>query len=84
MSPHVIYPVQQSGEATIALPLKNLSEFNPTEARPTRRAPAGFAPVAIGLALFHLVAIPVSNASLNPARLTASALFGGAEAMQSL
>lgn len=50
------------------------------------RAPAGFAPVAIGLALtlFHLVAIPVSNASLNPARSTATALFGGAEAWGSL
>jgi hypothetical protein len=69
MSPHVIYPVQQSGEATIALPLRNLSEFNLTEARPTRRAPAGFAPVAIGLALFHLVAIPVSNASRSTRRV---------------
>jgi aquaporin Z len=50
------------------------------------RAPAGFAPIAIGLALvlFHLVAIPVSNASLNPARSTATAIFGGAEALQSL
>jgi aquaporin Z len=50
------------------------------------RAPAGFAPIAIGLALvlFHLVAIPVSNASLNPARSTATAVFGGAVAMQSL
>jgi len=50
------------------------------------RAPAGFAPIAIGLALvlFHLVAIPVSNASLNPARSTATALFGGAVALQSL
>ncbi len=50
------------------------------------RAPAGFAPIAIGLALtlFHLVAIPVSNASLNPARSTATALFGGADAMKSL
>ncbi len=45
----------------------------------SRRAPAGFAPIAIGLALtlFHLVAIPVTNASLNPARSTATALFGG-------
>ena len=51
-----------------------------------KRAPAGFAPIAIGLALtlFHLVAIPVSNASLNPARSTATAIFGGAEALQSL
>lgn len=50
------------------------------------RAPAGFAPIAIGLALvlFHLVAIPVSNASLNPARSTATAVFGGAAALQSL
>lgn len=50
------------------------------------KAPAGFAPIAIGLALvvFHLVAIPVSNASLNPARSTATALFGGATAQQSL
>ena len=50
------------------------------------RAPAGFAPIAIGLALvlFHLVAIPVSNASLNPARSTATALFGGQMALQSL
>ena len=40
-------------------------------------APAGFAPIAIGLALvlFHLVAIPVSNASLNPARSTATAVL---------
>jgi aquaporin Z len=52
----------------------------------SKRAPAGFAPIAIGLALtlFHLVAIPVSNASLNPARSTATAIFGGAEAFQSL
>ena len=52
--------------------------------RPT--APPGFAPIAIGLALtlFHLVAIPVSNASLNPARSTATAIFGGAEALGSL
>lgn len=50
------------------------------------RAPAGFAPLAIGLALvlFHLVSIPVSNASLNPARSTATAIFGGATALQSL
>jgi len=44
------------------------------------------APVAIGFALvlFHLVAIPVSNASLNPARSTATALFGGASALNCL
>jgi aquaporin Z len=52
----------------------------------TKNCPAGFAPIAIGLALtlFHLVAIPVSNASLNPARSTATAIFGGAEAWSSL
>jgi len=50
------------------------------------QAPAGFAPIAIGLALtmFHLVAIPVSNASLNPARSTATAIFGGPDAISSL
>jgi aquaporin Z len=49
-------------------------------------APVGFAPIAIGLALvlFHLVAIPVSNASLNPARSTATAIFGGTAALGSL
>ena len=52
----------------------------------TKNCPAGFAPIAIGLALtlFHLVAIPVSNASLNPARSTATAIFGGADALQCL
>lgn len=52
----------------------------------SKRAPAGFAPIAIGLALvlFHLVAIPVSNASLNPARSTATAIFGGADALKCL
>ena len=44
-----------------------------------RRAPSGFAPLAIGLALtlFHLMTVPVSNASLNPARSIATAVFGG-------
>ena len=52
----------------------------------SKRAPAGFAPIAIGLALtlFHLVSIPVSNASLNPARSTATAICGGAEAWGAL
>lgn len=42
---------------------------------------AGFAPLAIGLALalFHFIAIPISNASLNPARSLATAVFGGGE-----
>jgi aquaporin Z len=45
----------------------------------SRNAPAGFAPIAIGLTLtfIHLVAIPVSNVSVNPARATATAIFGG-------
>ena len=43
------------------------------------RAPAGFAPIAIGLALtlIHLVSIPVANTSVNPARSTGPALFAG-------
>jgi aquaporin Z len=46
----------------------------------------GFAPLAIGLALtlFHLVAIPISNASLNPARSIATAIFGGPDALLQL
>jgi len=52
----------------------------------SKRAPAGFAPIAIGLSLtmFHLMAIPITNASLNPARSTATAIFGGPEAWRSL
>ncbi len=52
----------------------------------SNKAPAGFAPIAIGLALaaFHLMAIPVSNASLNPARSTATAIFGGETALAQL
>jgi aquaporin Z len=52
----------------------------------SKGAPAGFAPIAIGLALtmFHLVAIPISNASLNPARATATAIFGGSQALNAL
>ena len=43
------------------------------------RAPSGFAPIAIGLALtlIHLVSIPVTNTSVNPARSTGPALFAG-------
>lgn len=43
------------------------------------RAPAGFAPLAIGLALvlIHLISIPVTNTSVNPARSTGQALFVG-------
>ncbi|RZT97846.1 aquaporin Z [Rivibacter subsaxonicus] len=44
-----------------------------------KRAPAGFAPIAIGLALtlIHLVSIPVTNTSVNPARSTGVALYVG-------
>lgn len=44
-----------------------------------RKAPAGFAPIAIGLALtlIHLISIPVTNTSVNPARSTGPALFAG-------
>ncbi len=51
-----------------------------------RRAAAGFAPLAIGLALtlIHLVAIPISNASVNPARSIATAIYGGPAALGQL
>ena len=44
-----------------------------------RNAPTGFAPIAIGLALtlIHLISIPVTNTSVNPARSTAVAVFAG-------
>jgi aquaporin Z len=44
-----------------------------------RRAPAGFAPIAIGLGLtlIHLISIPVTNTSVNPARSTGPAVFVG-------
>jgi aquaporin Z len=50
------------------------------------RAAAGFAPLAIGLTLtaLALVAIPVSNASFNPARSIATAIYGGTEALLQL
>jgi aquaporin Z len=49
-------------------------------------APKGFAPLAIGLALtlIHLISIPVTNTSVNPARSTAVALFQGSWALQQL
>lgn len=49
--------------------------------RPT--APAGFAPIAIGLALtaIHIMSIPVSNTSVNPARSLGPAVFAGGEAL---
>lgn len=49
-------------------------------------APKGFAPIAIGLALtlIHLISIPVTNTSVNPARSTAVAIFQGSWALQQL
>lgn len=51
-----------------------------------KRAPAGFAPIAIGLGLtlIHLIGIPVTNVSVNPARSTGPALFAGGWALQQL
>jgi len=51
-----------------------------------RRAPAGFAPVAIGLCLtlIHLISIPVTNTSVNPARSTGQAIFVGGWAIEQL
>ncbi len=50
------------------------------------RAPAGFAPIAIGfcLTLIHLISIPVDNTSVNPARSTGVALIAGGWALQQL
>jgi aquaporin Z len=50
------------------------------------RAPVGFAPIAIGLALtlIHLISIPVTNTSVNPARSTGQALFVGGWAIEQL
>ena len=51
-----------------------------------KRAPQGFAPIAIGLCLtlIHLVDIPITNASVNPARSTGQALFVGGWALHQL
>ena len=51
-----------------------------------KRAPAGFAPIAIGLCLtlIHLIGIPVTNLSVNPARSTGPAVFVGGWAVQQL
>lgn len=51
-----------------------------------KRAPAGFAPIAIGLGLtlIHLISIPVTNTSVNPARSTGPAIFAGGWALAQL
>ena len=50
------------------------------------RAPQGFAPIAIGLCLtlIHLISIPVTNTSVNPARSTSQAIFAGGWAVEQL
>ena len=50
------------------------------------RAPKGFAPIAIGLCLtlIHLISIPVTNTSVNPARSTSQAIFAGGDALAQL
>ncbi len=52
----------------------------------SKRAPQGFAPIAIGLCLtlIHLVSIPVTNTSVNPARSTGVAIFAGGWAISQL
>lgn len=51
-----------------------------------KNAPVGFAPIAIGLGLtlIHLISIPITNTSVNPARSTAVALFVGGESISQL
>jgi aquaporin Z len=51
-----------------------------------KRAPAGLAPIAIGLGLtlIHLISIPITNTSVNPARSTGVALFQGGWAISQL
>ncbi|HEU0122081.1 MAG TPA: aquaporin Z [Bryobacteraceae bacterium] len=51
-----------------------------------KRAPSGFAPVAIGLCLtlIHLIGIPVTNLSVNPARSTGPAIYAGGWALEQL
>jgi aquaporin Z len=51
-----------------------------------KRAPQGFAPISIGLALtlIHLISIPVTNTSVNPARSTGVAVFAGGWALEQL
>ncbi|RKX40050.1 MAG: aquaporin Z [Verrucomicrobia bacterium] len=52
----------------------------------SKKAPAGFAPIAIGLGLtlIHLISIPITNTSVNPARSTGVALYQGGWALQQL
>ena len=54
--------------------------------RTNARAPKGFAPIAIGLGLtlIHLISIPITNTSVNPARSTSQALFAGGDFTEQL
>ena len=51
-----------------------------------KRAAVGFAPIAIGLGLtlIHLISIPITNTSVNPARSTSQAIFVGGDALGQL
>jgi len=59
---------------------------NPRMRATDKRTQSGFAPIAIGLALtlIHLISIPVTNTSVNPARSTGVAVFVGGWALEQL
>ena len=69
--------------AEVVLTFSSCSSFSAPQ---NSRAPAGFAPIAIGLGLtlIHLIGIPVTNLSVNPARSTGPAIFVGGWAVQQL
>jgi len=62
------------------------SSRKPSSLQKAKRVPAGFAPIPIGLVLtlIHLISIPVTNTSVNPARSTGPALFVGGWAIGQL
>ena len=70
----------------LALPLLNSYLDSRGLSGRLRRAPQGFAPIAIGLGLtlIHLIGIPVTNLSVNPARSTGPAIFVGGWALAQL
>ena len=75
----LLTPLAGIGGVPIVAPVMLLSMTD-------ERAPKGFAPAAIGLCLtlIHLIGIPVTNVSVNPARSTGPALFAGGWALQEL
>jgi aquaporin Z len=77
------YPLQSALVAEIVLTFAFLMIIMGST---DRRAPAGFAPIAIGLGLtlIHLIGIPVTNLSVNPARSTGPAVFVGGWALEQL